>query len=597
MAVILVFFNPQDSVRIIQNILMVKYYLDKAQIPYFIGELAFNDKPLIFKPADNIVQFRSASYMFYKENLINAVIKIIPETYTKLCMLDADIMFDNPNWYSIVSKKLDEVDVCQSFTRTHFLGPDFRDTNVKTNCVDSPADTKIEWVKEHTGHVWAFRRTCYNEIQLSDETVIGGGDIIVCISTRKQFVWDHPNYELYKHILKKTPINVRTGSCNLDVYHLYHGTNVNRQYIDRIIAINKCMTELGISTLSDALVRRADGIFEWKLEYMQQLNAFMKGYFNRRQDDKITHDITDPRFFPTIYASPKQKDLAVVLVFFNPAQYNRFIQNICTVVHWLGIANIPYYIAEVVFEDNPFLFNQAPNVYRYRSNSYMFYKENLISIVEKQLPAEFSKVCILDTDIMFDHPNWYDNISACLDGVDVCQPFTTAYWMNLDYTNGRMRLNCLGSSQSGIQWELEHPGFVWAFRRTWYQSCTYKDIKIITIGGGDTLLHDCIKKRHSPTMYSLYTSDYKKWEAMHILTKYSGMKGTIFHLNHGTHENRKYANINSTILSLVNIHGYTTLSDAVITRPDGLFEWQPDIRAALNTLHKEYFASRLEDDV
>jgi hypothetical protein len=176
MAVILVFFNPQDSVRIIQNILTVKYYFEKAQIPYFIGELAFNDKPLIFKPAENIVQFRSASYMFYKENLINAVLKIIPETYTKLCMLDADIMFDNPNWYSIVSKKLDEVEVCQPFKRTHFLGPNFKDTCVLTNCVDSPADAVIDWSKEHTGHGWAFRRSCYKALQLSDETVIGGGE-------------------------------------------------------------------------------------------------------------------------------------------------------------------------------------------------------------------------------------------------------------------------------------------------------------------------------------------------------------------------------------------------------------------------------------
>lgn len=595
MAVILVFFNPQDSVRIVQNILMVKYYLDKASIPYFIGELAFNDKPLIFKPAENIVQFRSASYMFYKENLINAVLKIVPEKYTKLCMLDADILFDNPNWYSTISKKLDAVEVCQPFKRTHFLGPDFKDINVLTNCVDSPADAVIIWRKEHSGHVWAFRRSCYNELQLSDETIIGGGDMLVCVSARKQFVWDHPNYKLYSHILPPTPRPTSVGSCDLDIYHLYHGSLVDRQYEERITDIHKCMAEIGISTLSDAVVRRADGILEWKIDYMQHMNSFMKRYFSRRQDDKVTSDIIDPRFFPTVYATPNKKDMAVILVFFNPVQYNRILQNILTVVHWLDVAGIPYYIGEVAFEDKPFLFNQKENIYRYRSNSYLFYKENLISLVERQLPTSITKVCALDADILFNHPNWYDNVSKCLDTVDICQPFNVAYWLNPDYTNGRMKSNCLGSSSSSIDWLYEHPGFVWAFTRKWYQMGTYKDIKIASIGG-DTILHDFIKNRKSQ-LHRLYESDYKHWSAASITTTYCDLKCTVYHLNHGKIEHRNYGDITNMVLACIKKNGYYTIADAVIITPEGLFEWRADIREQLNAFHKEYFAARLEDNV
>jgi hypothetical protein len=61
MAVALVFFNPQRSIRVVQNILMVVHYLQTATIPYFIHELAFNDEPHLFAPADNVKRSRSTS--------------------------------------------------------------------------------------------------------------------------------------------------------------------------------------------------------------------------------------------------------------------------------------------------------------------------------------------------------------------------------------------------------------------------------------------------------------------------------------------------------------------------------------------------------
>ena len=92
MAVLMTYFNPANSVRILQNFLQVRYFLQKAAIPLYTAELAFNESPFLLK--DATVQFRTTSYMFYKENLIKLLTATIPTTYTKLCILDADIMFE-----------------------------------------------------------------------------------------------------------------------------------------------------------------------------------------------------------------------------------------------------------------------------------------------------------------------------------------------------------------------------------------------------------------------------------------------------------------------------------------------------------------------
>jgi hypothetical protein len=197
------------------------------------------------------------------------------------------------------------------------------------------------------------------------------------------------------------------------------------------------------------------------------------------------------------YNKPPVADMAIILVYFNPCKYRRIIQNALTVKHLLDCARIPYFIAEIKHDsDINHLFCKSDNVFQYSSNSYLFYKENLIRIVETKLPDNFTKLCILDFDIFFDNPDWYSVVSEKLNSVQVVQPFTKAHFLNIDYSVHEVKTNCVDKkTRDPIDYSTEHTGFVWAFTREWYRAYNFDDMFISA--GGDTIFANNITKRVS----------------------------------------------------------------------------------------------------
>ena len=225
----------------------------------------------------------------------------------------------------------------------------------------------------------------------------------------------------------------------------------------------------------------------------------------------------------------------------------------------------------------------------------MFYKENLVDVIEARLPAVYTKICMLDADIFFSKPDWYTQTSLLLDTHDICQPFTNAIWTHADFTEYRRRTHCLGSSLPIINWLTEHPGFVWAFRREWYRSYPYRHIPICTTGG-DTILHDLVKGRHMG-LYKYYKKYYNKCEEQKISVNYSWLDCDIYHLNHGVYDKRMYPTYVDDVCTLLNTFGFTMPYDAVYHREDGILEWKPVCREAINAFNDNYFRSREEDEV
>jgi hypothetical protein len=580
MAIMIAFCNPQKSIRIVQNILSVVHSLRTANIPYFIHELAFNGEPHLFAPAENVKLSRSTSYMFYKENLIHTLLPQIPEMFTKICIIDADIFFDNKYWYTIVSSALDIYDVCQPFMNTYLLGPDYKPLKKVTNCVDS-SNSNID-------HAWAFRRSWYEESGLPDVTIVGGGNFVMSTVLRGSH---DKTYLLYKDFLPtKSFADTRHGSCDIDIYQYYHGSNINHQYHSHIESTTEMLSANNI-TFQDIFYRRKDGILEWKPAHRTVMNDLMR---SRHNDDLVKEDFIAPNkfFTPAPYIYPAQQDMVVVIPFFNPVQYNRSAQNIITIVHLLDQARIPYYIGEMAYGTNPFLFKAASNIIQFRSTSNMFYKENLVDVIEPQLPAVYNKICMLDADIFFGKPDWYTQTSRLLDTCDICQPFTAAIWMHPDYTEYRRRTHCLGSSLPVIDWLREHPGFVWAFRRDWYKTFTYRHIPICTTGG-DTILHDLVKGRQM----SVYKYYKKYYNTVGQSVRYDWLEGDIYHLNHGSYDKRMYPNYVEDVRKLLDGFGYPMPSDAVYHRDDGILEWKDNCRQAINEFNTAYFLSREEDEV
>jgi len=104
LAVLLVFFDYIGSARILINYLFMVEKLKLADIPVFTLELVIHGKKPKIHDAMHVY---GSSYLFQKEHLLRLLEKTIPVNYTKLVCLDADVIFENSNWYDNLSILLD----------------------------------------------------------------------------------------------------------------------------------------------------------------------------------------------------------------------------------------------------------------------------------------------------------------------------------------------------------------------------------------------------------------------------------------------------------------------------------------------------------
>lgn len=291
MAVILCFFNPAKYIRCIQNILIVKNWLEISNIPFYISELAFNNEPFLFKKKSNIFQYRSESYLFYKENLNKVIEQYIPESFTKLLFLDADIFFENAHWYSIISNQLNYNDVLLPFKKSYWLDSSYKIMKDRNNSLDYNS-LKINWELEHVGFGLAFKRNVFREIPVYETAFIGGdtqlilylksaGDVNHNDIINANFFYNYIPDAIYP--LKQ--IKYSYDSSNLLMYHLNHGSIIDRKYYNIKQELHRYFANNNIKCASDYLFRREDGILEIKEIFKDSLNKFMYDYYSNRNED------------------------------------------------------------------------------------------------------------------------------------------------------------------------------------------------------------------------------------------------------------------------------------------------------------------------
>jgi hypothetical protein len=282
MAIILVYFNTQQSLRIIQNLLYVKHMLDVAKIPYYIGEMSIQGSPYLFEESPTIFHLQSNDIMFYKEVIINLIEPRIDSKYTKLCMMDADILFDNMNWYALLSAKLNHVTICHPFNSAVWLNISYNSI-VRTNesCLKNPLG--------HVGLVWAFQRDWFSRYKFPN-SFNGGGDTVFKLAVcNKEACGLYPYLANYlSNYINALPANITSAYLEeVNVYHLYHGSLFNRQYVNRHVKFNTMLNKLHLSKLEDIVYYSEDGIVRWNPEHRDIFNAFMSDYLSARDDDSV----------------------------------------------------------------------------------------------------------------------------------------------------------------------------------------------------------------------------------------------------------------------------------------------------------------------
>jgi len=297
----------------------------------------------------------------------------------------------------------------------------------------------------------------------------------------------------------------------------------------------------------------------------------------------------NPKFYPFTYNEPENKDMAIVLVYFNACRSVRIAQNILLVKQYLDNAKIPYYIGELSIDNSPFLFNEGPNIFHYATDNYMFYKENLINLVEARIPDKYTKICTLDGDIFFDDPNWYSRLSIVLDEADICQPFHTANWLNIENnTIIRSKPTCVIDANG-------HHGFAWAFTRAWYSLYKFPDFSVI--GSGDTIFHNCVIAKIYPTIKYLADMciNYMNRTTLRPSIKYLDVN--IYHLHHGSLVNRKYTKRHSDMKTVLSRYQITYLSEMLDYDANGLRCWKEKFKQPMNEFLRAYLTNRDDDGI
>jgi hypothetical protein len=277
--VLMAFFNPAKSIRIQQNILYVKHMLDKASIPYCIGEIAFNNEPFFFSPSEHIFQLRSNSYMFYKENIINLLLsKDITKEFTKYILLDGDIIFTEPNWVDIISEALDTYDIVQPFQKANDLNSKFIIESTKNSIIDQEKGG-------HPGYVWAFRRDFYERVGLYEKAVIGSGD--VCLCYRIGFYNLENIHPIYQTTIGERILDLKKASLPLEIWHLPHGIGKRKQYQSRKDKLQIIMKYHQIEDLQHIITKTEEGVLEWNEPIRSEFNKVVLEYFVNREDDNF----------------------------------------------------------------------------------------------------------------------------------------------------------------------------------------------------------------------------------------------------------------------------------------------------------------------
>lgn len=305
----------------------------------------------------------------------------------------------------------------------------------------------------------------------------------------------------------------------------------------------------------------------------------------------------------SIYIAPDVDDTAVLLAFYNPVPFKRILKNIRYIMKCLRDVGIPYFVAECVFEGRR---PQLPDAdLHVRSNSFMFYKEQLLNLLERKVPAKYTKLVFLDADILFDAPDWLNQISVKLNVVDILQPFQEACWLTPDNTRIRNKKYSYGyaivNKLAGKPGELHsyHPGFAWAMRRDVFRAIGGFYPRSI-VGNGDMMFTLNLFADAVPEVFrrdhNVPDCIVEGWEAYHARFKAVGpsvgfLALKALHLFHGLTEQRQY----KTRYKDVGDYLKGDWSEIVELNADGLTEFRGPAAAEASAAVQDYFRRRNED--
>jgi hypothetical protein len=305
-AVVTCFFNAQNYASRLENYALFAARLKKQGITFFTIEAVFPGQSSALKSYPNVMTVACEAVLWQKESLLNALIRGLDKKFRGIIWCDADVYFENKDWFRITSRLLDRYPVVQPFEEAVRLPRGARRyTRRGENFVsfsevykESPQVLlKGDFARHgHTGFAWAARREVIAEHGLYDAMIAGSGDHVMAHAFAGDF--DSPCIHRIlannpKHIahfqqwarLIYPSVKGRIGSVPGRLLHLWHGETENRRYVDR----NRELAGFGFDP-GKHLERDEQGLWRWRRKRFRfarrnRLGDWAVRYFASRRED------------------------------------------------------------------------------------------------------------------------------------------------------------------------------------------------------------------------------------------------------------------------------------------------------------------------
>lgn len=277
------FFNPCRYVNKLENFLEFADAVRAQGVKLFAIEcVCHEDQPAELQQADcdRLRQVRSRSLLWQKEALLNVGLKDLPTEVDRFAWLDADILFDNPDWAKDASRLLDHFRLLQLF----------REVDGQPGTVVAQhfaRDSRL--IEGHPGYAWAARREWFPGFY--DRAVVGGADNILgwaafgtaglwpgfgrerCYFSDLQIA-DIVRWSKEFH----QAIDQRIACVEGSIRHFEHGSAQNRRYLERLLILKRH----DFDPVSDVRLN-FDGALEWASD-KARLRREVARYFEERAE-------------------------------------------------------------------------------------------------------------------------------------------------------------------------------------------------------------------------------------------------------------------------------------------------------------------------
>ncbi|CAF3876223.1 unnamed protein product, partial [Adineta steineri] len=265
LGVVSVIFNPVRYRSRYEQYYKFRNHMAHSGINLFTVECVFDSATRFGLPpqrfevtqADNPrhIQVVAPSIMWMKENLINIAVQQLPPTIDRNAWIDADVEFEHLNWPHLTMKALDRYPIVQMFKIGYFTGPSGKQEilrrdhsfgySIRHNKPIYPHHS--QWYA-HPGYAWAMHRDTFNAIGgLIDFCIVGSGDLHLAYALlgRVEETFPsglHRDYRMQVSnwgdgVARAAGNGAFVGYVDVNLYHRWHGSRTNRNYI------NRCMSE------------------------------------------------------------------------------------------------------------------------------------------------------------------------------------------------------------------------------------------------------------------------------------------------------------------------------------------------------------------